>query len=257
MGRRPVCPGSAHGEREQCRINLRNFALAVVGYQYANGSFPQGTLAGSTLPPEQRVSWVPLILSWTDYYQGILYLFERDRPWDAPENRLPRIQIDPAGGTVSIMPSTSPPWFPLRCPSNHSKVGPGMPEPLHYVGIAGLGTDAPSLPAGHPRRGVRLRSSDAAGRHHRRGLDDDDAGRDDDGERTLDGGRAGDGPWPGPGPAALYRPGRAIRRAHPGGAMVAFADGSVRFLIETIDPKVFEAISTIAGGEGLPQGWDR
>ncbi len=39
--------------------------------------------------------------------------------------------------------------------------------------------------------------------------------------------------------------------------MVAFADGSVRFLRETIDPKVFEAISTIAGGEGLPQGWDR
>jgi hypothetical protein len=39
--------------------------------------------------------------------------------------------------------------------------------------------------------------------------------------------------------------------------MVAFADGSVRFVRETIDPKVFEALSTIAGGESLPAEWGR
>ena len=39
--------------------------------------------------------------------------------------------------------------------------------------------------------------------------------------------------------------------------MVAFADGSVRFLSESVEPKVFEAFSTIAGGETLPAGWDR
>ena len=38
--------------------------------------------------------------------------------------------------------------------------------------------------------------------------------------------------------------------------MVAFADGSVRFLRESIDPKVFEALATVAGGEPLPAGWD-
>ncbi len=37
--------------------------------------------------------------------------------------------------------------------------------------------------------------------------------------------------------------------------MVAFADGSVRFLRDTIDPSVFEALSTIAGGERLPANW--
>jgi hypothetical protein len=38
---------------------------------------------------------------------------------------------------------------------------------------------------------------------------------------------------------------------------VAFADGSVRFLPETIASRVFEAIATVAGGEVLAEGWDR
>ena len=37
--------------------------------------------------------------------------------------------------------------------------------------------------------------------------------------------------------------------------MTLFADGSVRFLHETIDPKVFEGLSTIAGGEEVGDGW--
>jgi prepilin-type processing-associated H-X9-DG protein len=36
---------------------------------------------------------------------------------------------------------------------------------------------------------------------------------------------------------------------HPGGGNFAFADGSVHFLKETIDPKVFSALSTRAGRE--------
>ena len=39
--------------------------------------------------------------------------------------------------------------------------------------------------------------------------------------------------------------------------MVAFADGSVRFLRETIDATAFQALTTVAGGETLPAGWDR
>jgi prepilin-type processing-associated H-X9-DG protein len=44
---------------------------------------------------------------------------------------------------------------------------------------------------------------------------------------------------------------------HPGTAQVVFADGSVRSVRDSIDPKVFEALATIAGGERLPAGWDR
>jgi hypothetical protein len=39
--------------------------------------------------------------------------------------------------------------------------------------------------------------------------------------------------------------------------MVAFVDGSVRFLHESIKPEVFEALSTVASGEHLPAQWER
>jgi Protein of unknown function (DUF1559) len=43
--------------------------------------------------------------------------------------------------------------------------------------------------------------------------------------------------------------GRQFGGLHDGVAVVAMADGSVRTVSETITPKVFEAMSTIAGGE--------
>ncbi|HEY3963901.1 MAG TPA: DUF1559 domain-containing protein [Planctomycetaceae bacterium] len=43
---------------------------------------------------------------------------------------------------------------------------------------------------------------------------------------------------------------------HTGGAYVALADGSVRFLSEKIDPKVLQALTTATGGENVPDdGW--
>jgi prepilin-type processing-associated H-X9-DG protein len=132
-------------DREQCRGSLYTFALAVKAHQSVRGAFPRGTPSGENLSPEQRLSWVPLVLNWTDCYQSS-FLFERDMPWNSP---------------------------------------------------------------------VNLRRQPYLGR------------------------------------------GRQFAGAHPGGAMVAFADGSVRFLPETIAPTVFEAIATIAGGEVIAEGWDR
>lgn len=51
--------------------------------------------------------------------------------------------------------------------------------------------------------------------------------------------------------------GRAFGGHHPGGANLAIADGSVRFVRDAIDPAVLEAMSTIAGGEPVPADWDR
>ena len=47
------------------------------------------------------------------------------------------------------------------------------------------------------------------------------------------------------------RPLAGLGTARPGGFNVAFADGSVHFISKTIDPKVFYALLTIAGGEPI------
>jgi prepilin-type processing-associated H-X9-DG protein len=44
--------------------------------------------------------------------------------------------------------------------------------------------------------------------------------------------------------------------AHPGGFSAAFADGHVQFISKDLDPKVFHALLTIAGGELVPAGGD-
>ena len=46
--------------------------------------------------------------------------------------------------------------------------------------------------------------------------------------------------------------GRPFDGNHPGGVNVLYADGSVRFIKESIDPKIFEALSTKSGGEVVP-----
>ncbi len=42
-----------------------------------------------------------------------------------------------------------------------------------------------------------------------------------------------------------------LGHAHPGGFNAAFADGSVYFISSTVDPEVFRALITVAGGEAL------
>ena len=248
-------------EREQCRINLRNLALAVCGYERQFGTSPPATYSGGPLPSEQRVSWVPLILTYADWCQDWCYLFDNDRPWNAPENRLPRIRQFPVfSEPPSVVKSTEPPLVPpvLVCPANHCKVERGMPSPMHYVGIAGLGRDAPSLPSGHPRSGV-------FGYDRKTRMADIKDGASE--TMMLAETTSANGPWTAGGPATVRgldpaQPpylGRARQfgGAHRGGAMMAFADGSVRFLRESIDSPIFEAVATVAGRETIAEGWDR
>ena len=77
----------------------------------------------------------------------------------------------------------------------------------------------------------------------------------------------GQAPWSAGGPSSVrgvdpaarpyLGPGRPFGGYHPGGANAAMADGSVRFVRDSVDPRAFEALSTIAGGEAVPPGWDR
>jgi hypothetical protein len=45
--------------------------------------------------------------------------------------------------------------------------------------------------------------------------------------------------------------GKAISSDHPGGALAVFADGSVHFLTDDVDPNIVKALTTINGGEDV------
>ena len=49
----------------------------------------------------------------------------------------------------------------------------------------------------------------------------------------------------------FYEEYEAFRSDHPGGANFAFVDGSVRFVDETIEKAVYQALATRDGGETI------
>ncbi len=242
--------------REKCVNNLKQIGLALSNYQTAYGSFPPATVGDTALPADRRLSWVVTLFHYIT--QGLGVIVDLMQPWDSPTNLRPLFRhssmTDPPDFTT---PAMECPYF-LECPSHHVPASPSAPAPSGYVGISGLGADAVTLPPQDPRAGVF-------------GYDRVTQMKD-----ITDGASAtmmvaetatASGPWTAGGPATVRSldPSRQpyIGRArqfggtHRGGANVSFVDGSVRFLSETIDPKVFEALSTISGKEQLPDGWDQ
>ncbi len=235
------------GHRAACRQNLGQIGMSLIGYSVYHGSFPAGTVQNDRLPPGRRLSW--LVSLWP-YVEGWSWLLDRSEPWDSDANRLTRGhghgEEPQAVGRIAL----------LTCPAADRAAAEHVPGWTWYVGIAGVGRDAPALPDGHPRAGVfgydrRTKPTDIK-----------------DGASTtimLAETALANGPWTAGGPATVrgldpsHQPYIGRRRqfggTHRGGVMAAMADGSVRFVGKSIDPKVFEALATVAGGEALPEDW--
>jgi Protein of unknown function (DUF1559) len=220
----------------QCASNLRNVILATLGHVDAKGQFPTATGPDASLPPESRLSWYAAITPDLDE-AGLYQRIDKSGPWDSLAN------ASIAGKRIGVLTCPDAPGAP-----------PGGLIPTPFIGIAGLGADAPSLPMGHPRAGV-------FGYDRQTTLADITDGT----AFTMviaESGRM-TGSWLSGGPATVrgldtteqpyIGPGRQFGGLHPGtGAWVAYADGSVHFIRDSSDPRIFEALSTIAGGERLP-----
>jgi Protein of unknown function (DUF1559) len=236
--RREIGP-SSYSPRGHCQSNLRNIMLALLGYHAQEGALPTGTWPNSDLPAQDRLSWYAAITSYLDE-QELGDRIDMTQPWNGYSN------ASVASESLAL----------LSCPLG-TGAARGGPVPTCYIGLAGLGADAPLLPKGHARAGVfgydrQTTLADIA-----------------DGLSTTmfvaESGRLM-GSWLAGGPPTVrgldpaqkpyIGPGCQFGGLHQSGAVVAFGDGSARAISPSIDPRVFEALSTIAGGEKLPARWD-
>ncbi|WP_460184191.1 hypothetical protein [Thermopirellula anaerolimosa] len=195
----------------------------------AEGLFPQAAAGGSLLPPDTRLSWIASTLPYFGYNEW----HARINPgygWRAPQNRpitsreLPEV-INPLLG-----PTQSREGF----------------FDSHWVGVAGVGEDAASLPLDDPRAGLFNYNG-------RRRLQDLERGA----ANTLAvlGASSRLGAWA-EGGFATARP--LTRRPYvdgpdgfgsglPQGMSGMMADGSVRLIHRDIAPEVLERLAAVRG----------
>jgi hypothetical protein len=241
---------TCHGRFCMLSIALHNYADSH------DGAYPSGTVLHPDLPPDQRLSWLVLLLP----YLSEDDIFKQFDPWRGPgdarneraaSNRLRHV-VCPASGEHR--------W------DNYGEYWKSATPITHYVGVAGVGADAATLSPGAPRAGV-------FGHDRRTPLKD---GFPDGTSNTLMlietgrnpghwayGGTAtvrafeGELPYIGPqrpfggfhsGPYTVFTPRERLCNG-------AFADGSYRTLTDRIDPAVLEALATIGGREELPPNW--
>ena len=213
-------------EKSNDSNNLAQIGIALHDYHEKFGSFPSGAIPNPDLPPTKRLSWIVELLPLIEE-EKIYRSIDREKGWGA-EGNAPAV-----GQTISI----------LTLSNDKAAI-------THYVGMAGIGLDAPELLISDPRAGVfgydrKTRLADIK----------------DGAAYTMMVIQTAheNGPWAAGGPATVRavdtndRPyigrNRQFGGTFRGGVNAVFADASVRWIKDSIDPEVFEALATIAGGE--------
>lgn len=246
--------------RSQCANNLKQIALGLHSYadtytpgESQNGStrgLPAGTVPNPGRTPEQRLSWYVAVLPFLE--QDKLYRsFDRRKGWE-----------DPANETAARTALKT-----LYCPDWGREKDPDPPYLTAYLGVAGLDADAATLPAGDPRTGVfgydRRSSFHDIKDGTSRTLLILESARDNGawargGAGTVRGLVPDEQPYLGSGRpfgGTHFAENFLFGRVKSIGCNAALADGSVRFLNESMAPPILEALVTIAGGEAISGDW--
>ncbi len=228
-----------------CQNNLKQLGLGLSAAADVSGAFPAGTVVRKVLPPEKRLSWYvgtsPYLLS-----QEWLVI-QMDQPWDSAANLKPKLGYHQDADLQDVQEVNLRRFSLARCPSTPSHSLPDLPDVASYIGIAGLGGDAPQLPAKNPKAGIWGYDRCTRPDDIKNGL----ASTMSVAETAFQ-----NGPWTAGGPPTVRgiivdaRPligtDGQLGGIHPGGCNVLFADSSVRFMNEAIEPRVFVGMATVA-----------
>jgi Protein of unknown function (DUF1559) len=218
--------------------NVKQTGLAVLSYGDLHGYFPPGTV-DSELPPEQRLSWLTALLPFVEQ-EAVYRQIDQGQGWQA-------------GGNQRVAQMVIPQYScPAQPEGEREKLAP-------VVGLAGIGLDAPCLALPDRRAGIF-----GYERHVSRADITDGVSN----TIMIIETRADNGPWMAGGHATVrgfdrddapyigvnrpfgmkHRDDRWFRN-NPLFATAMMADGSGRYLKETIDPATFQALATIAGDD--------
>lgn len=203
---------------------------ALGQYRGQHGSFPPGAGGAALLPPETRLSWIALLLpqlGLEDWHRELNFAYS----WNSAQNRT----VTQRELVAVINPSLGGRRWAEQFPVTH------------YVGVGGVGPDAPALPASDPRAGV-------FGYHRTLRLEDIPDGASN--TAAIFGVYDRLGPWAAGGPSTIrpltQRPyingPDGFGSGQPHGMLVGMADGSVRFVSAEIDPVVLEQLVAISDG---------
>jgi prepilin-type processing-associated H-X9-DG protein len=196
--------------RSQCVNNLKQIGLAMHNYHTQHKTFPPAYTVDKAGKP--LLSWRVLILPYLDQQQELYNEFRLEEPWDSEHNR----------ALIERMPST------YRCPGGSSRRSDaGKTTYLTPRGSATIFPGAEGIKIQKITDGTSntIFAVDAANDRAVIWTKPDDW--DIDPKLDL----------------------RGIFGHHHGGTNFSFADGSVHFIKETVDPKVFEILLTRDGGE--------
>jgi hypothetical protein len=226
--------------RTQSMNNLRQLGIALHNHHDVHQKLPSGTHPNEKLKPEKRLSWQASILPYIEQ-QALYRTLDFDEAWDSEANQPHARHTLP----VFLNPGIAAGSYEQAV----EKARAGEYGQTHYVGIAGVGKDAPTLPVTDQRAGMfgyerATRLADVLD-----GLSNtvmvSEASKDF-------------GPWAAGGSATIrafttkpYINGPdGIGGPWSGdGCQMLLGDGSARFISKSIDPGVLEALSTIRGGE--------
>ena len=204
-----IAPIREHATRSQCINNLKQIGLAMHNYHAVHKTFPPAYTVDKAGKP--LLSWRVLVLPYLE--QDALYKeFHLDEPWDSEHNR----------ALIERMPST------YHCPSGSSRRSDR--SKTTYLTPRGKATIFPGP------EGVKLQNITDGTSNTIFVVDASD-------DRAVTWTKPDD--WDVDPKFDL----KGILGHHPGGVEVGFADGSVRFIKDSVAPGVLEKLVTRDGGE--------
>jgi hypothetical protein len=228
--------------RTQCLNNLKQTSLAVHSFHDVHQYVPPATT--NNLSPDQGLSWLVALLPYVE--QDALYgRFDLDKDWQAAKN-------DELAKTMVRV---------FCCPTHPDPGGEGKPFLASYVGMAGVGEDAPWLLPGDPRAGYfgylrRITFQDVTDGTSNTMLCIETGFKNGPwtagGHATVRGIDVEDLPYIGEGKQfGIKHRSDKFFRTNPLFALIGMGDGSCRSLNESINPQTVRALATIAGNEEI------